>query len=193
MKYMALFFLSIILLFHLSCELDGSDLGLDHISEEDANAQNFNLITPGYEMQVAISDDVDGDTQDILDVLDERAADFLECQFMMGPDIGAEPFQIESGEIVPPLSELRVYVVPFNFECDAEDKDICAGIYFFDSDLIVIAVEGLGRCGQLPLWKHELGHRYGMTANHSNQSEFEPCIDPPECAFDDFEDVGIAG
>ena len=55
MKYMALVFLSIILLCHLSCELDGSDLGLDHISAEDANAQNFNLITPGYEMQVAIS------------------------------------------------------------------------------------------------------------------------------------------
>jgi len=197
MKYPALLALSFVVLLQPACNED--DLfpafgGVDSkITEQDANAQNYDLKTPGYEMQVAIRDDVDGNPQDILDLLDERAADFLECQFMMGSEIGAHPLPIEGGEVVPPLSELRVFVVPFNFECDAVDKNVCAGIFFPDSDLIVISKESLGRCGELPLWKHELGHRYGMTLDHSNQSEFEPCIDPPDCVSNDFLDAGIGG
>ena len=159
------------------------------ITEEEALSQNFNRPTLVYEMQVAIRDDVDGDINNILDILDERAAVFLECQFMMDQGIGSDNFKIPSGNTVFPLSVLRVFVVPFNFKCDAVDKSICAGIYYFSSDLIIIAEEGLGRCGKLPLWKHELGHRYGMAANHSNQNEFEPCIDPPDCDIIDIPDI----
>ncbi|MGH7889273.1 MAG: hypothetical protein ACRENF_01830 [Thermodesulfobacteriota bacterium] len=162
------------------------------ITEQDANEHIFGSVTPGYEMQVAIRDDVDGEPQKILDSLDEMAAEFLECQFNMGPDIGSGLFPIEGGE-VPPLSQLRVFVVPFNFECDAVDTDVCAGIFFPNSDLIIISENSLGRCGELPLWKHELGHRYGMSLNHSNQEEFEPCINPTQCEFGDFTDTGIGG
>ncbi|MBI2485666.1 MAG: hypothetical protein HYW01_01645 [Deltaproteobacteria bacterium] len=195
MKYLGLLTLLAFAIFYSAC--NGSDLipalgEVDSkITEQDANAQNFDLVTRGYEMKVAIREDVEGDTEVILDSLDEMAADFLECQFGMGPGIGADDFPIEGEEIVPPLSELRVFVVPFNFECDAVDRDVCAGIFFPNSDLIIISENSLGRCGELPLWKHELGHRYGMALDHSNQAEFEPCINPPECEFSDFLDSGI--
>ncbi len=159
------------------------------ITEEEALSQNFDRPTPVYGMQVAIRDDVDGDINNILHLLDERAADFLECQFMMGAEIGFDDFIIPSGGKVLPLSMLRVFVVPVNFECDAVDKSVCAGIYYSGSDLIIIAKEGLGRCGNLPLWKHEVGHRYGMAPDHSNQNEFEPCIDPPDCDIIDLPDI----
>ena len=159
------------------------------ITEEDALAQNYNHRTPGYDIQVAIRDDVDGDINNILELLDVRAEVFLDCQFMMGSEIGSDDFKIPSGNTVFPLSMLMVFVVPFNFECDAVDKSICAGIYYFGSDLIIIAEEGLGRCGKLPLWEHELGHRYGMAADHNNQDEFEPCIDPPDCDIIDFPEI----
>lgn len=172
------------LLFLSACNSDDiiSALGLvdSKVTEQEAEEQNYNLRTLGFEMQVAIRDDVDGDPQLILDLLDEMAADFLECQFM-SYEIGTRYFRIESGEQVPPLSMLRVFVIPYNFECDAIDKDMCAGMYFPDSDIIVISHTSLGRCGELPLWKHELGHRYGMALDHSNQKEYEPCIDPPDC------------
>jgi hypothetical protein len=197
MKYLSLPTLVVFAIFCISC--DGSDLipGLGEvdskITERDALDQDYDLITPGYEMKVAIREDVGGDTQEILNSLDDMAADFLECQFEMGPGIGADDFPIEGGEIVPPLSELRVFVVPFNFECDAVDRDVCAGIFFPNSDIIVISENSLGRCGELPLWKHELGHRYGMALDHSNQEDFEPCSDPPDCEFEQFLDSGIGG
>src|SRR3972149_1918150 len=97
------------------------------ITEEEALSQKFNLPTPVYGMQVAIRGDVDGNINNILDLLDERAANFLECQFMMGPGIGSDDFKIPSGNTVFPLSMLRVYVVPFTFECEAVDKGVCSG------------------------------------------------------------------
>lgn len=197
MKYL---YLLALLAFTIFCSACGSsDLipGLGEvdslITKEEADAQNFNRRTPRFQIQVAIRGDVTGNPEDILNLLDEMGADFLECQFMMDPEIVSEEFMIPSGEIVPPLSELRVFVVPFNFECEAVDRDVCAGIFFPDFDLIIISENSLGRCGELPLWKHELGHRYGMTLSHSNQEEFEPCSDPPDCAFDDFLDSGIGG
>jgi hypothetical protein len=189
MRYVLLFSLFIFSIFLSSCVVDevipNSSGEVDGaITLEEAEAQDYNLRTPGYDIQVAIREDVNADVDNILDILDERAANFLECQFMTNPDIGAQEFQIPNGDIVPPLSELRVFVVPINFECDAVDKNVCAGIYYFGADLIIIAKEGFARCGTLPLWKHEIGHRYGMAANHSNQSDFEPCIDPPDCDID---------
>ena len=154
------------------------------ISEEEALSQNFNRPTLVYGMQVAIRDDVDGDINNILDLLDKRAAGFLECQFMMGPDIGFQTFLIPNVDEVTPLSMLRVFVVPFTFECEALDRDVCAGIFYPSSDLIIIAKESMNPCGILRAWKHEAGHRYGMAADHSNQNEFEPCIDPPDCGDD---------
>ena len=187
MRYSTLLTLLICALLYSACGDEIPAVGTidSKITEQEAKAQNYNnLMTPGFGIQVAIRDDVSGDTSDLLDLLDDRAAEFLECQFMSF-EIGSQPFQIKNGETVSPLSELRAFVVPFNFECDAVDTDVCAGIFFPDSDLIIISKESLGRCGEFPLWKHELGHRYGMALDHRNQGEFEPCIDPPGCLFDE--------
>ncbi|MGE5443003.1 MAG: hypothetical protein ACM3SR_00165, partial [Ignavibacteriales bacterium] len=78
-----------------------------------------------------------GNTDDMLNLLDERAADFLECQFG-NSQVGSEEFQIPSGETISPLSALGVFVVPFTFKCntmEAANAD-CGGIFFPDSDLI---------------------------------------------------------
>ncbi len=186
MRYLPLLTLLICTLFYSACGDEVPAVGTvdPKVTEQEAASQDYNLRTPGFEIQVAIRNDVGGDPQDILDLLDDRTADFLECQFMSF-EIGFQDFPIESGEVVPPLSELRAFVVPFTFECDAVDTDVCAGIFFPGSDLIIISEESLGRCGELPLWKHEVGHRYGMALDHRNQEEFEPCIDPPGCLFDD--------
>jgi hypothetical protein len=188
----ALLTLLIIITLLLSCNgsdtLGGSDgipaVGTvdSEITQQDAEGQDFNLKTPGFGMQVAIRNDVDGNTGDILNLLDERAADFLQCQFG-NSQIGSQEFQIQAGEIIPPLSSLRVFVVPFTFRCNTvEDMNAdCGGIYFPDPDIIVIAKESLGRCGEFPLFRHELGHRYGMALDHSNISEFQSCIQTPPC------------
>lgn len=186
MKPMSLILILIPVLFCLSC--DTSDIipatgkvG-PKVTEQDALTQNYNLVTTTFGMKVAIREDVGGEPQDILRSLDEGAADFLQCQFQMDPILIASiPFEIPSGEVVPPLSQLRVFVVSFTFECDAVDRTECAGIYYPTSDIVIISEESLGQCEELPFWKHELGHRYGMALDHSNQDEFEPCIDPPGC------------
>ena len=179
-------------LFFLACNEDiltSSGIVDELITEEEALSQNFDLPTPVYEMRIAIRDDVDGDINNILELLDVRAEVFLDCQFMMGSEIGFDDFKIPSGNTVFPLSMLRVYVVPFTFECEAVDKGVCSGIYYPSSDLIIIAKESLSPCGILRFWKHELGHRYGMAADHNNQDEFEPCIDPPDCDIIDFPEI----
>ncbi len=83
--------------------------------------------------------------------------------------------------VVPPLSELRVYVVPNRFECEAVGRDVCGGIYFSDIDAIVVSEGGFEGCGEFSVWKHELAHRYGMEADHSNQSDFNACINTDRC------------
>ncbi|MEM4658320.1 MAG: hypothetical protein QXX77_07870 [Candidatus Methanosuratincola sp.] len=186
MKPVSLTSILIPILLSLSC--DTSDLipatgevG-PKVTEQDALTQSYDLVTPTFGMRVAIREDVGGEPQDILSSLDEGAADFLECQFQMDPNLIATiPFEIPSGEEVPPLSQLRVFVVSFTFECDAVDRTECAGIYYPSSDVLIISKESLGQCKEFPFWKHELGHRYGMALDHSNQREFEPCIDPPGC------------
>src|SRR3970282_160989 len=76
------------------------------ITEEDALAQNYNHRTPGYDIQVAIRDDVDGDINNILELLDVRAEVFLDCQVMRGSAIGYDDFQIPRGNPVLPRSML---------------------------------------------------------------------------------------
>lgn len=187
-------FLLIVLLTFASCDAS-EDLFVDEvvdpdstITEDDALQQNFNLKTPEYNISVSIDDDVNLSEDEVLTKIDGEATEFLDCQFVDGPEIGDDEFTIEGGDVVPPLSELRVYVVPNNFECDAVDKNICAGIYFGGSDMIVVAVRGFNRCGDLPLLKHEIAHRYGLTPDHSNQDEFEFCSDPENCGVLDFLD-----
>lgn len=158
------------------------------IDEEVAEAQSYDLRTPLYGMQVAIKSGVDSGTQSVLDLLDNRATRFLDCQFMEGAELGFESVMLEDGTIVPPLSDLRVYVVPNRFECEAVGLDECSGIYFFSIDVIVISEGGFLGCGEFAVWKHELGHRYGMEADHSNQPDFEPCIDAQNCDADNFFD-----
>lgn len=150
------------------------------IDEQDVESQDYDLTTPFYGMQVAIDSGVDAGTQHILDLLDNRAEQFLNCQFG-DSQIGFENFMLDDGIIVPPLSELRVYVVPNRFECEAVDRSVCGGIYFFDIDAIVISEGGFEGCGEFAVWKHELGHRYGMAADHSNQSDFDACSKPQTC------------
>ena len=181
-------------LIYISCDetADLFDQPIDDlINEQVVRSQSYDSITPTYGMQVAIDSRVDKGTKGVLDLLDTDAAQFLNCQFEGGADIGFEEFTLPDDTMVPPLSELRVYVVPSRFECMAVGLDICAGIYFFALDIIVISEGGFQGCGEFALWKHELGHRYGMEVDHSNQSDFEPCAKPEGCDFDDVIDIGL--
>ncbi|MGH7892078.1 MAG: hypothetical protein ACREN0_07395 [Thermodesulfobacteriota bacterium] len=45
----------------------------------------------------------------------------------------------------------------------------------------MISEGGFEGCGEFPVWKHELAHRYGMEADHSNQSDFNACINTDGC------------
>ncbi len=161
---------------------------------EEINQQNFNLRTPVYDIAVAIDGDVDLPQDEILMLIDQEIEDFLNCQFFEGEDLGFDDFMLSNNEIITPLSDLRLYIVPFNFECDTQDRSICAGIYFSSTDSMAVAEEGFGRCGDLPLLKHEVAHRYGMLSNHSNQDEFAACSDPEDCGLIGFlDDLGIGG
>jgi len=167
------------------CDLDNNipesgSLG-SKITLEDAKARFYNLRTPLYEMQVSIRNDVGGNDENILDNLDEMAADFLDCRFALGAESGFQDFIIQNGDTITRLSDLRVFVVPFTFRCDAVDRNQCAGAYFFGADIIVISKRSIGQCEDFSFWPHELGHRYGMTADHINQRDFEPCIDALGC------------
>ncbi|MFQ5787339.1 MAG: hypothetical protein ACE5H1_05100 [Thermodesulfobacteriota bacterium] len=165
MKYFAILSLFFPVFVNSACDLDDviPETGLPDpkITVENAEAQLYNLSSPLYEMQVSIRNDVDGNEENILDKLDEMAADFLDCQFDLGAEIGFQDFLIQNGDTITPLSGLRVFVVPFTFKCDAVDRDECAGIYFFGSDIIVISKRSIGQCDDLSFWKHEVGHRYG--------------------------------
>lgn len=161
---------------------------------EEVNQQNFNLRTPVYDIAVSIDDGVDLSQDEILMLIDQEIAEFLNCQFFEGEDLGFDDFVLDNNDIIAPLSDLRIFVVPFNFECDTQDRSICAGIYFRAEDSMAVAEEGFGRCGDLPLLKHELAHRYGMLGNHSNQDEFAACSDPEDCGLTGFlDDLGIGG
>lgn len=161
---------------------------------EEINQQNFNLRTPVYDIAVAIDDRVDLPQDEILMLIDQEVEDFFNCQFFEGEDIGFDDFLLSNNELITPMSDLRLYIVPFNFECETIDRSICAGIYNSGSDLMAVAEEGFGRCGDLPLLKHEVAHRYGMLGDHSNQGEFAACSDPENCGLLDFlDDFGIGG
>ncbi len=157
------------------------------IDREVVESQDFNLTTPFYGMQVAIDSGVDAGTERVLDLLDNRAEQFLNCQFG-DSQIGFEDFLLDNDVLVPPLEDLRVYVVPNRFECEAVGREVCGGIYFSDIDAIVVSEGGFEGCGEFSVWKHELGHRYGMEADHSNQSDFNACINTDRCGFGDIFD-----
>lgn len=144
-------------------------------------SQDYNFTTPYYGMQVAISTGVSAGTNHVLNLLDNRARQFLNCLFVDGEQLGFEDVPLENGTVVPPLSQLRVYVVPHRFECEAEGRNVCGGVYYQGLDAIAISEGGFQGCGEFSVWKHELGHRYGMASDHSNQHEFEPCINPQNC------------
>ena len=151
------------------------------IDAEVLESRDYNFVTPFYGMQVAIKNGVDAGTNHVLNLLDNRARQFLNCLFVDGEQLGFEDVPLQDGTVVPPLSQLRVYVVPNRFECEAEGRSVCGGIYYWDIDAIAIAEGGFRGCGEFSVWKHELGHRYGMAADHSNQHEFEPCVNPQSC------------
>lgn len=165
------------------CDETGSEINIgNEVTEQEDASQNFN-------MRVAVDSDVDLDDETILEIIDSDTADFLNCQFLEDEEIGFTDFELEDGSLVTPLSELRIFIVPFNFECNAVDKNICAGIYFDNTDLIIISEESFGRCGNLPLLKHEIAHRYGLEFNHSNQDVFAACSDPEDCNIGEFLDI----
>lgn len=189
MRYLPLY--PVIIIFALiftSCD-ETLDTPVDPlIDEEVIESQDYNLTTPLYGMQVAIKNGVDSGDQSVLNLLDNRATQFLNCQFEEGSQLGFEDVMLPDSTIVPPLSELRVYVVPNRFECEAEGLSECTGEYFFSNDVIVISEGGFLGCGEFAVWKHELGHRYGMKADHSNQPDFQSCIKVQDCDADDFFD-----
>lgn len=153
------------------------------IDFNDANSQTYNLTTPFYGMKVAIRGDVGGSVDNILNKLDDKATNFLECQFG-DAGVGLETVEITNGgQMIPPLSELRVFVVPITFQCESPTTDVCAGAYYGgpDADLMIISKRTIGQCKDFSFFKHELAHRYGMKADHSNRRDFEPCKDAPEC------------
>lgn len=185
MKYIFTASLVLITLFSLSCEDLDNFLDTDPdplITQADANSKNYNLTTPRFGMQVSIEGGVAGETSDILDALDFGAADFFQCQFGMDPDvIGNSVFDLGDGQFAQPMDQLRVLVAPFTFECEAVDKDVCAGIYYPGSDLIIIAKDARFQCEEFAFWRHELGHRYGLALDHSNQDDFDECTEPDSC------------
>ncbi len=198
MKYLLIFAIMTVSIITLSCDETrdlfdgGSGGGTDPlIDQEIAEAQDYNLTTPVYGMQVAVRNDVGMGDNAIMDLLDNRATGFLDCQFAEGSALGFQDVMLSDGDTIGPLSDLRVFVVPRTFECEAVGLDVCAGIYFFGNDIIVISVGGFAGCGEFALWRHELGHRYGMEADHSNQDEFQACTDEQGCEFDDL--IGFGG
>lgn len=174
-----------------------SDLFLDDpdplITEEDAEAQNFNFTTPKFGIQVAIDEDVDSSNESVLNEIDTAATNFLNCQFPEGEEVGFEEFELEDGEVVAALSDLMVYAVPFTFECEAVDTDTCAGIHFGTSGIIVIAENTNNTCEDFGFMEHEIAHRYGMDADHENIEDFQDCINVQGCGFFDFVDIGVGG
>lgn len=191
MKYIFLIALLIVPLLSLSCnetdDLFGGGSDPDPlINRAVAEARDYNLTTPVYGMKVSIRDDVGLGVNTILDILDNRAEQFLNCQFEEGSQLGFEDVMLSNGETRSPLSDLRVFVVPNRFECEAADRSVCSGIYFFGNDIIVVSSSRrFSGCPSLPIWKHEVGHRYGMEADHSNLGEFRSCTDENNCSFED--------
>jgi len=185
LKYISILTLLVYLFIQSACDLEDNipETGSpgSKITLEDAKAQVYSLRSRLFEMQVSIRNDVGGNEENILDNLDEMAADFLHCRFALGAESGFQDFIIQNGDTITRLSDLRVFVVPFTFRCDAVDRNQCAGAYFFGADIIVISKRSIGQCEDFSFWPHELGHRYGMTADHINQRDFEPCIDAPGC------------
>ncbi len=163
------------------------------INEQVVESVNYNLTTPVYGVRVAIDNAVSAGTSSILNLIDNQSTSFLNCQFAEGAEIGNMDFELAGGRIVSPLSELRVYVVPREFECDAVGLSVCAGIQFDGLDVIVISEGGFFDCGDFPFLKHELGHRYGMEPDHSNQFLYDACIEPPDCSLEDIINIGIGG
>ena len=191
LKRLSVSIIAVLILFLFACDelTDLVEGPVDSLIDQDVvESQDFNLRTPVYGMQVAIKNGVDAGIQHILDLLDNRAEQFFNCQFAEGSQVGFEDFMLDNGTVVHPLSELRVYVVPNRFDCDAVGRSVCGGIYFFDIDAIVISEGGFQGCGEFSVWKHELGHRYGMEADHSNISDFKPCINPDKCSISDIFD-----
>lgn len=188
MRYLLVLSILIFGLSIISCDtLDNNDpTTVDPlIDREIAESQDYNLTTPVYGMQVAIHRGVDSGTNSVLNLLDNRATNFLNCQFNEGSQLGFQTVELGDGTMIPPLSSLRVYVVPNRFECQAVGLSKCAGIYFFGNDIIVLSEGGFLGCGEFSVWRHELGHRYGMAADHSNQSDFQGCIGQDNCEFGD--------
>jgi len=163
------------------------------INQEIAEAQSYDMTTPFYGMRVAIRNDVKTGENAILDLLDNRAIEFLDCQFPEGSELGFQDIMFENGDMATPLSDLRVFVVPNNFLCEGPGPGACSGIYFVTEDIIVISVGGFGGCGDFAAWRHELGHRYGMDAEHTNIGEYRACTDVDGCEFDDLIGFGIIG
>lgn len=191
MKYLFIIAIISVSFITLSCDetedlFDDATGGTDSlIDQEIAEAQDYNLTTPVYGMRVSVRDDVGLGINNILNILDNRATQFLDCQFEGGSDLGFEDVMLSNGDTIGPLSDLRVFVVLRRFKCEAVDLDVCTGIYFFGNDIIVVSSGSFGGCPNLAVWKHELGHRYGMEADHSNLNEFRACTDENNCSFED--------
>ena len=111
MKYLIILTLVSFSLLSLSCDEtqdffdNGPGGGTDPlVDQEIAGAQDYDLTTPVFGMQVAIRGDVGRGANGILDLLDNRAAGFLDCQFEEGSQLGFEDVMLGNGDTVPPPS-----------------------------------------------------------------------------------------
>lgn len=189
MKKLSLLFLFTIMIASVSCDsLDTGGATPDPlITAEIADSQDYNLVTPVFGMQVSIDSGVNRGTQDVLRILDTRAEQFLDCQFVEGSELGFEDVMLDNGTMVSPLSDLRVYVVPNRYRCDVPGTSVCNGTYFGGVDIVAVAEGGFPGCEVFLPWKHELAHRYGMDANHNNQPDFRPCTGASNCSIGDLD------
>ena len=91
MKYLLIFAIISFSFITISCD-ETDDLfndggGVDPlIDEEVVEARDYNLTTPVYGMQVSVREDVGLSDNNILNILDNRATEFLNCQFEGGAD-----------------------------------------------------------------------------------------------------------
>lgn len=193
MKYLSIFLVLFFATIQLSCDtLDDNDPTVVDplISAEIADSQDYNLVTPVYGMQVSIDSRVNRNTQEVLNILDRRATQFLDCQFVEGSDLGFEDVELGDGSTVTPLSDLRVFVVPNRYRCDGIGSGVCNGTFFPpDTDIIVVTQGGFAGCDEFLAWKHEVAHRYGMMADHSDQGDFQSCIGTSSCDLGDIIDI----
>lgn len=117
--------------------------------------------TPEYRFRVGIVNNLRGETDEILDNVDEQFSEFSQC------------FRIKDGG-----AEARRYmiaVVNGTFRCDYHHGR-CNGEYDSAYNLIIVSYKAFNRKGILPVLRHEWAHVYGILRDdHKNLKDVKGC------------------